>query len=80
MSKKRAKIYCDSTCCVCGSTLGRYYENHSTISSLKEELQDWIWDDELQGNVCPSCQEDLKNKDVEQTESFDIFDMWSSIQ
>ena len=58
----RAKIYCEATCCHCGGLAYKstYYKNASTISKLKEATKDWIWDEELCGNLCPECQKELK--------------------
>ena len=58
----KAKIYCEVICCHCGGLAykSKYYRNTSTISELKEATKDWIWDDELHGNLCPECQKELK--------------------
>lgn len=54
----RAKIRCECTCIVCGtmSAASTYYKNSNTISKLKKNIKDWVWLDELAGNVCPKCQ------------------------
>ena len=57
-----AKIYCEVTCCNCGGVIGRYYRNAESISILKEHVKDWVWDNELFGNLCPECQKELKKK------------------
>lgn len=56
----KAKIYCEVICGKCGALAcnSKYYKNAFTISSLKENTKDWIWDDKLAMNVCPDC----KNK------------------
>lgn len=58
----RARIYCEAMCCHCGvlAYKSTYYKNTSTISQLKESVKDWIWDEELCGNLCPECQKELK--------------------
>lgn len=58
----KAKVYCDVTCGNCGSLAygSSYYKNTSTISKLKEATKDWIWDKELYMNLCPDCQNELK--------------------
>lgn len=61
----RARIYCEVTCCRCSclAYTSRYYKNTETISKIKESVKDWIWDENLCGNLCPECQEDLKRLD-----------------
>ena len=58
----RAKIYCEVTCCNCGGLAfgSGYYKNTATISALKDNVKNWIWDDKLCGNLCPECQKELK--------------------
>ena len=58
----RAKVYCEVTCYHCGGLAyeSGYYRNPLTISKLKEGVKDWIWDDEMGGNLCPCCQKCLK--------------------
>lgn len=60
----KAKIYCEVTCCNCGgfASKSRYYKNSETIARLKESTKDWVWDENLCGNLCPDCQKELKNK------------------
>ena len=45
----KAKIYCEVICGKCGALAcnSKYYKNAFTISSLKENTKDWIWDDKL---------------------------------
>ena len=80
MKGKRAKVYCEVTCCHCGGLAygSQYYENATTISNLKEKTKDWIWSDEFCGNLCPECQEELKKK-PEQTQTPEVFDRWNAI-
>lgn len=58
----KARIYCEVTCCYCGGLAfgSGYYKNKATIGALKENTKDWIWDNELYGNLCPECQKELK--------------------
>ena len=81
MRHKRAVIYLDVTCCVCGSSYpSRDYKNASTISTLKKEIKDWIFDDDWCGNVCPECQ-GIKNKDNDDEQHKpSAIDMWNTIQ
>lgn len=74
----RAKIYCEVTCNNCGvlSCSSTYYKNASTISKLKEETKDWVWDEEFGGNLCPDCQEELKKASEEESTGSDVFDRW----
>lgn len=76
----RAKVYCEITCNSCGVLLNSsgYYENSSIISKLKKEAKEenWVWDEEFGGNLCPSCQEELKKKEEEPSSS--VFDMWEA--
>ena len=60
----KAKIYCEVTCCRCSglASKSRYYKNSETIARLKELTKDWVWDENLCGNLCPDCQKELKNK------------------
>ncbi len=64
----RAKIYCEIICNNCGALLkgSGYYNNSSIISRLKENAKEsnWIWSEEFCGNLCPDCQEEMKNKSV----------------
>ena len=73
----KAKIYCEVTCGSCGvlTCASTYYKNTSTISKLKDATKDWIWDEELNINLCPECQEELK-KTSEEENSSDVFDRW----
>lgn len=58
----QAKIFCEVTCNRCGalSAASAYYKNTSTISKLKQYTNDWIYDEDFGGNLCPSCQSDLR--------------------
>ena len=62
----RAKIYCEITCNNCGGVLkgSGYYKNSSIIAKLKESAKEanWVWDEEFCGNLCPSCQEEIKKE------------------
>ena len=62
----RAKVYCEITCNSCGTLLkgSGYYKNVSIISKLKENAKEynWVWDEEFGGNLCPSCQEEIKEQ------------------
>lgn len=62
----RAKVYCEITCNSCGNLLkgSGYYKNSSIISKLKEtaKKENWIWDEEFGGNLCPNCQEEIKEQ------------------
>lgn len=57
----KAKIYCEVTCSHCGNLayMSGYYNNSKTISKLKASVNDWIWDKENCGNLCPDCQKEL---------------------
>ena len=41
-----------------------YYKNDSIISKLKENAKEdnWVWDEEFCGNLCPECQEEIKEQ------------------
>ena len=41
-----------------------YYKNSSIIAKLKESAKEanWVWDEEFCGNLCPSCQEEIKKE------------------
>lgn len=60
----KAKIYCEITCNSCGVVLkgSGYYKNSSIISKLKSIASEdgWVWDEELCGNLCPRCQEEIE--------------------
>ena len=62
----RAKVYCEITCNSCGTLLigSGYYKNASIISKLKSNANEsgWVWDEEFGGNLCPSCQEEVKEE------------------
>lgn len=61
-----AKVYCEITCNSCGALLAGsgYYKNASIISRLKTNAKEagWIWDEVFGGNLCPTCQEDIKEE------------------
>lgn len=38
-----------------------YYKNSSTISKLKNDTKDWIWDEEW-GDLCPDCKNKIREK------------------
>ena len=62
----KAKVYCEITCNSCGALLkgSGYYKNASIISKLKSNANEsgWVWDEEFGGNLCPSCQEEVKEE------------------
>lgn len=62
----KAKVYCEITCNSCGALLkgSGYYKNASIISKLKSNANEsgWIWDEEFGGNLCPKCQEEIKEE------------------
>lgn len=62
----KAKVYCEVTCCHCGGlAINRYYKNPKTITAIKRYVADWIWDEKLCGNLCPDCQQVLKQEGKE---------------
>lgn len=62
----KAKVYCEITCNSCGLLLigSGYYKNASIISKLRSNANEngWVWDEEFGGNLCPSCQEEVKKE------------------
>ena len=60
----KAKVWCEVTCCLCGTLAckSRYYTNPTSIAELKKEVSDWVWDKEIGGNLCPKCLEKEKKK------------------
>ena len=62
----REKVYCEITCNNCGLLLkdSGYYKNVSIISKLKENAKkdNWVWDEEFGGNLCPRYQEEIKEQ------------------
>lgn len=60
----KAKIWCECLCVECGGMAvnSTYYDNPSTISELKNEVKDWIYDKDVGGNICPECQAKIKKK------------------
>ena len=60
----KAKIWCECICTECGGMAAgsTYYNNPETISSLKKYVNDWIYDEDLGGNICPECQAKIKQK------------------
>lgn len=58
---KRAVIWCEVSCSNCGGVIGFYYKNAKTISALKRKAKDWKYCGE-EGNLCPDCYKEWKNK------------------
>ena len=59
---KKAILWCEVACCNCGGTIGIHYKNPKTISFIKDKAKNWVWCEELSGNLCPSCYEEYKKQ------------------
>lgn len=62
---KRIRLWCDVTCCICGTSAGEYYENAKTIARIKRRTAGWRDMDKYGGTVCASCQQDIKEGTIE---------------
>ena len=74
----KAKIFCEVTCILCGTCASDLYKNATTIAALKETTKDWVWNNSVNGNVCPGCQEELKSKSKEPEIDTSVFDAWEA--
>ena len=58
---ERAVIWCEVCCSQCDEVIGRVHCNSEDIRILEEATKDWTYDP-VYGNLCPECQETLKDE------------------
>ena len=61
---KRAKIWIECACCNCGTVCGRFYRNRESISRLKHNTRNWMYDEKLGGNLCSECVREQKKEEA----------------